>query len=42
MIEYKKICDSIIYVIALNLLYNNFEMIIAHFFYLSNKNLKEI
>lgn len=36
------IWDSIALIIAINLLYNNFEMTIVSFFYLGNKNLEQI
>lgn len=42
VIEQKTIWESITLVVALNLLYNNFEMTTALFFYSSNKDPKEI
>lgn len=42
VIEYKTIWDSITLVVALDLLFNNFEMTIAPLFYLNNKDLEEI
>lgn len=40
--EDRIIWDSITLDVALDLLHNDFEMTIALFFYLGNKNLKEI
>lgn len=42
IIEYKTIWDSITLIVALDLLYNNFEMTIASLFYLGNKDFEEI
>lgn len=42
VIEHKMIWDSIILIVVLNSLYNNFEIIIVFFFYSDNKDLEKI